>query len=662
MIADRQLEIDDFIREHWPDPQPQPSAGPSYNGRHALSDEDVLRMCREANNGAKFIALYAGDPGGYPSESEADLALVTLMTFYTQDRAQLERLWRRSALWRGKAENRPDYVKRTIDRALNRSEFWEPVGSNGTGANSHNGRTDPGNEAADDEEDEKDRNTAKPNPAANIPAAPRFPIEAFPADIRAYLVAAAKSVGDSPIEMVAMPFLAAAGALIGNRLVIQLKCGYWQMPTLYVAIVADPGTGKSILTAHGHRALTVMQTEEHDAYKQRLATYKTDLRRWKDAPPGERGDEPTLEPERDFYSTDLTTEALAKILSKDPGVALVREELSGWVATMDQYRGGGKGGDRQVFLSLWSGEVIRVNRRTGETVTQSWPVAAVIGGIQPDLLPMLHSRDGKREGFIERVLLIRPDADYVPWTEDELDLDALEKVLTTFKQLDEKLPPRNGRTVWTTQLHPHAKQVWKDFYADNTEAAKAAVGLRRGFFAKLPNQVARFALILHALHTAGTDPQVMVSAATMADAVKLGEFCRLHIERCLPLIGIAALTPSDMVKERIRRLLRDTANEGGWVSRRDLLHGLGNVLAVDLTAALSELETAAEIESRTRRTATNTAEEWRICLQSPIDHSRNSTNSTTDDPLSGNCANCSNGQPNMHKQSGAADDEWEDLL
>jgi AAA domain len=86
-----------------------------------FSDEEVIDLCRSARNAPKFERLYdLGDISEYDhDDSRADQGLVSVMAFYTQDPEQLDRLFRRSALYRpDKWGRRPDYRYRTIQKAL----------------------------------------------------------------------------------------------------------------------------------------------------------------------------------------------------------------------------------------------------------------------------------------------------------------------------------------------------------------------------------------------------------------------------------------------------------------------------------------------------------------------------------------------------------------
>ncbi len=92
------------------------------SGSSSLTDEEVIKKCRRAENAAKFSDLFDhGDVHAHHGgdTSAADLGLVRVLTFWTQEEAQLERIFSSSALGsREKWRSRDDYRKRTIRKAL----------------------------------------------------------------------------------------------------------------------------------------------------------------------------------------------------------------------------------------------------------------------------------------------------------------------------------------------------------------------------------------------------------------------------------------------------------------------------------------------------------------------------------------------------------------
>lgn len=110
---------------------PEPEAAQTNSRVHANAeasalsgptDKMVIQKCRAAHNAAKFADLFdRGDIRAHHGgdDSVADLALLGIMAFYTQDVTQLERLFSSSALGRReKWRQRDDYRRRTISRAL----------------------------------------------------------------------------------------------------------------------------------------------------------------------------------------------------------------------------------------------------------------------------------------------------------------------------------------------------------------------------------------------------------------------------------------------------------------------------------------------------------------------------------------------------------------
>ena len=63
-------------------PEPQRAEGHVDAPGSFLTDEEVVQKAASAANGEKFAGLYDGDISGYPSQSEADLAFMTMLAFW----------------------------------------------------------------------------------------------------------------------------------------------------------------------------------------------------------------------------------------------------------------------------------------------------------------------------------------------------------------------------------------------------------------------------------------------------------------------------------------------------------------------------------------------------------------------------------------------------
>ena len=91
------------------------------NADETQTDYEVCEVAAAAVNGEKFTDLYKGDwHKYYPSQSEADFALINILAFYTQNRVQITRIFRNSSLGQRAKALRAAYTDGMITRSFDR--------------------------------------------------------------------------------------------------------------------------------------------------------------------------------------------------------------------------------------------------------------------------------------------------------------------------------------------------------------------------------------------------------------------------------------------------------------------------------------------------------------------------------------------------------------
>jgi hypothetical protein len=429
---------------------------------------------------------------------------------------------------------------------------------------------------------------------------PEFPVDVFPAAIQRYIEDGAEAL-NVPADMIAVPMLGFAAAAIGNSRAVVIKPGWVERVNLWLAVIGDPGSGKSPANDYARAPLDALQRDAWNQYQEDLAAWEQEAAQHKgkgkdvDAPPPR----PVLS---HYFTTDATIEALTAILSTSPGVAMVRDELVGWVKSHDAYR---KGGDRQSYLSLWAGAPLKVDRRSAGPQYVEHPVVPIVGGIQPDILPDLGEEAQRRDGFVERILMTWPVARPIVWSETELSSTADSGTRSLFRKLRAPVPGSVDVVTFTSE----ARAVFGAWYIENGTIITESTGIAAGCYAKYPGQVARIALVLHALHHPG--PGHSIDAGTVSDAIQVVEYFRGHLVRVLPRFAAMGSTKSAGLATRILRVL-GRAN-GEWVARRELRRGLGNsVPAEDINAVLAALEGEGRVENQSVPTGSRPRQESRI--------------------------------------------------
>lgn len=129
----------EMVRDHAQKKSSKAKASTSFgrtkpgDGSAALeADEATLIRLGEDLIGRRFTALWDGSTAGYPSASEADLALCNYLAWLcgAPDSDRVDRMFRRSGLMRPKWDERrraTTYGAQTVTMALNgRTDYWQP--------------------------------------------------------------------------------------------------------------------------------------------------------------------------------------------------------------------------------------------------------------------------------------------------------------------------------------------------------------------------------------------------------------------------------------------------------------------------------------------------------------------------------------------------------
>jgi hypothetical protein len=433
----------------------------------------------------------------------------------------------------------------------------------------------------------------EPVPLATVPAVPVFPLDVFPPRVRRFLLDGARTMG-CPVDYLAVPFLVMAAAALGASRALQVKAGHIQRAILYAAVVGKPGKTKT--PAQDMVLEPVRDAEEvrHAAwekawaeYQAKMKVYEADEKKWLKDREGDRPTKPERPVQERLTVGDITVETFKVILKENPhGVALVRDELIGWVLGMNQYRGGGKGDDQQFYQTGWSGLMDVRDRLTSHetgSVHCRHIFLCVLGGLVPDNLPELRGDHPKHraadDGWVDRVLFTYPPeplAEAENWLEvDDDTKKAAAKVFADLRALEmEKVAdlktglerrPRSRLVKFTTS----GKQAWQRFTQEHADECNAEdfPACLAGPWSKLRGYAARLALVLHFVRLVCQEAQGEdVDGESMDRAAWLITYFKAHVQK------VFAVMDADPRIAGARRILEWVIRENRSSFKRWQLH------------------------------------------------------------------------------------------
>jgi len=230
-------------------------------------------------------------------------------------------------------------------------------------------------------------------------AVPRFPLDTLPEAVASFVSAQSAVVGCDPGGL-AMSALVALSAAIDHRSTLRMmRHGDWLVsPRLWVLLLGDPSCKKTPIINAATRELESQQNALLDEHERRVTHHRSLGGKPEDDPP----------PPPRYVAIDTTVEKLAVVLARhDRGILVKRDELSGWVGSMEKYASGrGSSSDRAFWLQAYDGGSYLVDRiARGDLRVKNLSVS-LIGGIQPKRLAELHglASDGLLQRFIPVIL------------------------------------------------------------------------------------------------------------------------------------------------------------------------------------------------------------------------------------------------------------------
>lgn len=449
------------------------------------------------------------------------------------------------------------------------------------------------------------------------PPAPVLPLHDVLGPKLAQWVLDAADAKGAPADYVFAGLLAMAGATIGNARWVSPWKGWKEPPLIWSMIIGSPSSSKSpaldsVLQPlrNAERPLREAAERERKDWAEKAEVAKIADATWKEEVKAaiKAGETPPDRPDScdpgpapvipRLVVNDGTIERLGALLAEQPrGVLQFRDELAGWLESMERYSGGGT--DRPFWLEAYGGRGFSVERVNRGPLTIDRLSIGVMGGIQPDRLKSLLFKaddDGLLARFMpvwpEPVPIKRPGA----WADEGLIDEIINRLLMLKMMTDENDETR----PWFIPFAEPARDLMNEFRATCRQWEAGAEGLLLSFIGKLPGLAARLSLVLSCLdHAAEGEPEPMeITIQHFGRAAHLVETYVLPMAR--RAYAEAALPKDERAARRLVAIIR----EEGWrsFSSRDVLRldreGLGTTKQLDpALGLLAEGDCIRSIES-----------------------------------------------------------------
>jgi len=335
-----------------------------------------------------------------------------------------------------------------------------------------------------------------------------FPLEIFPIAIQK-LIQVAKITKGFDKDYFSAGILSVCATAIGNN--VQLHNGsYISKPILWLSILGCPGSGKTHPLNFAKQPIKLKDDQTYNEYQSSMQEYE-------DRDKESKGKKPSFSK---FILMDFTPEMLAQSLQHNSkGILVFQDELMGWINSFDKYK---KGNDQQMYLELFNGNELTVDRVTKEPIRIPQTNVNILGGMQPKLVKQLASNNRSDDGFLDRFLFVFPE-NLEPNLFTGKDIPVIHK--ENYNRLIHNLLESPQQTIKANTSNIDKFKKWQH------QKAKECFNdiVERSIQAKMETYVWRLALIIEMMHQAATGSyNTSLRNESLEKAINLVEYFRLN--------------------------------------------------------------------------------------------------------------------------------------
>lgn len=520
-----------------------------------MSDEEIITRGRTAKNSPKFIKLLdEGNREDYKNdESTADFGLCSILSFYTQNPEQIERIIRRSHYYETKDEKhkekweRTDYVQKTIARVLNgHKDTYCPTNQSSRVATSE---TTQVQNIKDSLQKISHFYLEDTNPCEGMT------LQGYP-EVLQEQVNSLRKVSDASLPMLLSSSIACASAYARHTYV--QYCGTKLYPNLYKLVLAKSGAFKSTALELGCHAAYLLEKKITRILKEELQQAKT----MSDSKTQKEAQEKALIKRANnsrLLANRTTAERLFRDLSLGQKGLLAASEYGGLLSTMEASYNNTLRATLTELYDCPPFYEVKTKGNENEPIIIENPYISILGFSAPEWLEGQISDKDIMKGFFSRYMIFYTNEPFVrPKPFPEKSFTPSEKWLRVL----EKIEKCSGEYELSEGAKEAFSKIFHSIYDIHDEHIEDT-DLLLPFVKRWCPQLLKLALLFHLMET---PDERRIEAKQVVSA---GNYLQYAIKSTLYVLK-SSLLQSEF-QRNCTALLSFIAKKGGAATRKEIL-------------------------------------------------------------------------------------------